>query len=250
MSGTALGLFAHPDDAEFMCAGTLALLRKSGWEVHIATMARGDCGSAVLDREEISGIRQTEAKKSVKLLQGTYHCLGFDDVFILYERESLKAAIELLRRIRPVVVFTHSPSDYMVDHEVTSKITQTACFAAGMRNIETGNSGIYETVPYLYYSDAMEGKDIYGKPVEPSIWIDIGTVFDIKEKMLACHKSQREWLLQHHNIDEYILSMKRFAAERGRKKNLDFAEVFRQHLGHGFPQDNLLRKVLGGHAVE
>jgi LmbE family N-acetylglucosaminyl deacetylase len=32
-----LALCAHPDDVEFMCSGTLALLHKKGWQIHIAT---------------------------------------------------------------------------------------------------------------------------------------------------------------------------------------------------------------------
>ncbi len=43
-----LALMAHPDDAEFMCAGTLALLKRRGWEILIGTMTPGDCGSDLL----------------------------------------------------------------------------------------------------------------------------------------------------------------------------------------------------------
>ena len=49
----ALSIGAHPDDAEFMCAGTLALLHERGWEIHIATMTPGDCGTVQYSREEI-----------------------------------------------------------------------------------------------------------------------------------------------------------------------------------------------------
>jgi LmbE family N-acetylglucosaminyl deacetylase len=60
MGKRALAIAAHPDDAEFLCAGTLALLHQQGWEIFIATMTAGDCGSMVLDREEISRIRKAE----------------------------------------------------------------------------------------------------------------------------------------------------------------------------------------------
>ena len=72
---TVLSLGAHPDDAEFLCAGTLALLHKKGWNIHIATMAPGDCGTVQYSREEISRIRKGEAAKSAALLDGSYHCL-------------------------------------------------------------------------------------------------------------------------------------------------------------------------------
>ena len=76
-----LSIQAHPDDAEFTCAGTLALLQKKGWQVHIATMTPGDCGSATLNRAEISNIRKQEAANAAKLLDGQYHCLECEDVF-------------------------------------------------------------------------------------------------------------------------------------------------------------------------
>jgi hypothetical protein len=63
--------------------------------------------------------------------------------------------------------------------------------------------------------------------------------------MLAHHESQRNWLLTHHKMDEYILAMKRFARDRGKKAGVEFAEGYRQHLGHGFPQDNILLNILG-----
>jgi hypothetical protein len=45
-------------------------------------------------------------------------------------------------------------------------------------------------------------------------------------------------------MDEYILSMKRFGELRGKSINVPYAEGFRQHLGHGYPQDNILKEVL------
>ncbi len=45
---------AHPDDAEILCAGTLIRLAQSGWEVHIATVAAGDCGTATETPAEAS----------------------------------------------------------------------------------------------------------------------------------------------------------------------------------------------------
>ena len=77
-----LSIGAHPDDAEFLCAGTLALLRTKGWEVHMATMTPGDCGTVEYSRAEISRIRKAEATKAAVMLDGTYHCLECDDAFI------------------------------------------------------------------------------------------------------------------------------------------------------------------------
>ena len=178
------------------------------------------------------------------MIGASYHCLEFEDVYILYDRVSINRTTDLIRRIRPTVVFSASPNDYMVDHELTGKIVQTACFATGIKNMEV-DTPAYEPVPYLYYCDPMEGKDIFGNPVVPSMYVDITGEIEIKGKMLARHESQRNWLLTHHRMDEYILAMKRFAAQRGRESGVEFAEGFRQHLGHGFPQDNILENLPG-----
>jgi LmbE family N-acetylglucosaminyl deacetylase len=242
---TVLALNAHPDDAEFLCAGALALLHEKGWKIHIGTMTPGDCGSAEYNREEISRIRRREAGRSAGILNGTYHCLECDDVFIIYERQTLRKAIELVRKVRPTIVFAPSPSDYMVDHEMTSKVVQTACFAAGMPNIEIEGVEPFEPVPYLYYVDALDGMDIFGRPISPDILVDISSVIATKEAMLCCHESQRNWLMTHHGMDEYVLSMKRFAEQRGREIHCCYAEGFRQHLGHAYPRNNILSSVLG-----
>src|SRR5512133_1819757 len=93
---TVLCLEAHPDDAEFLCAGTLALLRERGWQVHIASVTPGDCGTVQYSREEISRIRKAEAAKAAAVLNGAYHCLECDDAFIMYDRPTLTKAIALV----------------------------------------------------------------------------------------------------------------------------------------------------------
>jgi len=244
MEKTALGIFSHPDDAEIVCAGTLSLLRKKGWEIHMATMAPGDKGTAELSREAISRIRRSEAAAAAQIIGAAWHCLEMEDVYILYDRDSINRTTGLIRQVRPSLVFTASPDDYMIDHEITSKIVMTACFASGIKNMEV-DIAPWEPVPWLYYCDPMEGKDIFGKNVVPSMYVDITDEIQIKEKMLSSHESQRNWLLTHHKVDEYILAMKRFASQRGIETGVTYAEGFRQHLGHGFPQDNILSTLLG-----
>jgi len=242
---TALCIGAHPDDAEFLCAGTLALLRARGWQIHIATMTPGDCGTIEYTREEISRIRKAEAAKAAALLDGTYHCLEYDDVLIMYDRPTLLKTVALVRRVQPKIVFALSPADYMVDHEMASKLAQTGCFCCGVVNLETPDAEPFEPIPHLYYCDAVEGKDKFGTSVEPRIVVDISTTMNTKEQMLCCHESQRNWLLAHHGMDEYTVQMKKLGKERGRTIGVDFAEGFRQHLGHAYPQDDILKAELG-----
>ena len=240
-----LGLGAHPDDAEFLFAGTLALLQKKGWDVHIATMTPGDCGTKEYTREEISAIRKKEAATAAKLLGADYNCLESPDAFIMYDQPTLRKVTGLMRKIRPSVVLSLSPEDYMMDHIMTSKLAMSGCFFTGIPNIAIENVTDYEPIPYLYYADPMEGKDIYGRPVEPGFIVDISDVIETKKQMLMCHASQRDWLLKHHGSDDYINSMTGWGAVRGKQISRPFGEGFRQHLGHAFPQDNILQKELG-----
>jgi len=249
MEKIVLGIFSHPDDAEFICAGTLSLLKKRGYKIHIATLAPGDKGTAEYSREEISRIRMDEGAKAAKVLGAEYHCLDFEDVYIMYDRESVNKTSSIIRKIRPSIVFTASPDDYMADHEITSRLVMTACFAAGVKNLEIPEDS-FEPVPYLYYCDPMEGKDMLGRPVVPSLYANISSEMEVKEKMLGCHESQRNWLLKHHKMDEYVLSMKRFGEQRGKEIKRKYAEGFRQHLGHGFPQENVLLELLGDQGIQ
>ncbi|MCK4919739.1 MAG: PIG-L family deacetylase [Bacteroidales bacterium] len=243
MEKTVLGILAHPDDAEILCAGTLSLLKNAGWSVHIATVAMGDKGTARHSRDEIIKIRNAEAKKSAAIIGGTYHCLEIDDIYLFYNRESINKATSLIRKVRPSIVFTSSPSDYMLDHEISSLIAQTGCFCAGIKNMDVKEEP-FEPIPSLYYCDPIEGKDKMGELVHPSTYVDISGEIETKTKMLACHESQQSWLLSHQD-SEYILAMKQFSEKRGKEINTAYAEGFRQHLGHGYPHDNILKEILG-----
>src|SRR5262249_8917103 len=89
----ALSLLGHPDDAEFLCAGTLVRLVDAGWQIHIATATPGDCGTIVHDRFEISAIRTKEAAAAAKLIGASYHCLGEGDGLVIYEKPTIQKTV-------------------------------------------------------------------------------------------------------------------------------------------------------------
>ena len=60
MKNHILAIVAHQDDDEILCAGTLAIFHQNGWNIHLATMTAGDCGSKELQREQISEIRKID----------------------------------------------------------------------------------------------------------------------------------------------------------------------------------------------
>jgi len=213
-----LALMAHPDDIEILCGGTLVRLREAGWRVVLATATHGDCGSAELDPEVIAAIRTREAEASAAMLGAEYLCLEQMDLFVLLNEESIRAAVEVMRRARPDVVITHSPADYMIDHEQASAIARTACFGAPIRNVATlaaEPAPVLDHIPHLYYADPLEGLDPLGNSITPGFWIDISDAMDRKEQLLACHASQREWLLKHHAWTS-TASMREWGEARGR----------------------------------
>jgi LmbE family N-acetylglucosaminyl deacetylase len=248
MADVVLSVLAHPDDAEFLCAGTLArLVREHGWQAHIASMTPGDCGSAELAADEIARTRRAEGAAAAALLGATYHCVEERDLLIFYAERPLERVTRLLREVRPRLVLTHSPADYMLDHEMTSTLVRAAAFGAPAPNFcaGRGHAPPLEHIPHLYYCDAIEGKDALGREVEPAFRIDVSAVINLKAEMLAAHASQRQWLLKHHGMDHYVASMRDWCARRGQEAGVAFAEGFRQHLGHSYPQDNLLAQLLG-----
>jgi N-acetylglucosamine malate deacetylase 1 len=249
MADNVLSILAHPDDAEFLCAGTLIRLkRERNWDVHIVSMTPGDCGSAELGAEQISGIRRAEGARAAAIIGGHYHCLEERDLLIMYNERALEKVTRLLRAVRPRILITHSPSDYMLDHEITSMVARAAAFGAPIPNfLADRNLGPpLPHIPHLYYCDPIEGKDPLGRDVAPAFRIDISGVLETKVGMLSAHASQREWLLKHHGIDHYVNAMRDWSAKRGKEMNVAYAEGFRQHLGHSYPQDNLLGELLGG----
>ncbi len=247
MPDVMLSVLAHPDDAEFLCAGALARLAgEHGWEVHVASMTPGDCGSAERPAEEIAAIRRAEGASAAKLIGATYHCLEERDLLIFYNEQALERVTRLLRQVRPRIVLTHSPADYVLDHEMTSTLVRAAAFAAPIPNFLAGR-GLgppLDQVPHLYYCDPIEGKDALGREVEPGLVVDVSGVIEMKAAMLKAHASQRDWLLKHHGMDQYVQAMRDWSAHRGKALGVAFAEGFRQHRGHSYPQDDLLGRLL------
>lgn len=243
-----LAIHAHPDDIEFQCAGTLALLKEKGCHITIATMTPGDCGSAEHDAEAIAAIRREEARQAAEILGADCLCLEFRDLAIFNDDESRRRVTETVRRVRPDLILTAPPSDYLCDHEMTHLLVRDACFTAPAPNYATRQwepATHLDRIPYLYLVDPLEGHDRDGRPVPVDFHIDVTRVFDTKRAMLACHASQRNWLLRQHGIDEYLDSQHAWSNRRGADIGVEHAEAFRQYRGHAYPQDNLLLSLIG-----
>ena len=242
----ALSFMAHPDDAEIQCGGTLVRLARLGWQVHIATATPGDCGSPDLPAQEIAAVRREEARRSAQRIGATYHCLELNDVRVCYDQHSIGRAIDLFRQVGPSLVITHPRHDYMLDHEQVHLLARGAAFAGPIPNASSLPRVPGAKIPHLYYCDPVDQRDPYtAERIIPSTYVDVSEVIDEKLAMLACHQSQRQWLRSHHGIDEYLDRTRANAATRGGEIGVGHAEAFVQHLGHPYPQDDLLARLLG-----
>lgn len=238
-----LSLHAHPDDAEILAGGTLALLAARGHRITIATMTPGDKGTSEYSPDEIAAMRRTESAEAAAMIGAEYLCLEFRDLEIFIDNPSRKRIVECLRQTRPDIVLTSAPFDYMCDHEATSALVRDAMFASSAPNYRTDANPPakpLDGIPHLYYMDPVGGG------IAPDFIVDVGTVFELKKKMLACHRSQRNWLMQQHGMDDYLISMETWTRARGTNGGIEFAEGFRQYTGHPYPQSPALQGLLNG----
>ncbi len=240
-------IHAHPDDAEILAAGTLALLANSGHKVTIVTMTPGDKGSDTLSPEEIGAVRRMEAMTAASLIGAEYLCAEYRDLEIFNDNPSRQRMTEVLRMLKADIILTAAPSDYLADHEMTSILVRDALFAASTPNYKT-HSAPLKAIPHLYYMDPIEGLDRDHRRVTPDFIVDVASTFETKKSMLAAHTSQREWLLRQHGMDDYLLSMESWTKFRGSEAGFDYGEGFRQYRGHPYPQTPLLQELLSPHA--
>jgi LmbE family N-acetylglucosaminyl deacetylase len=244
-----LAIHAHPDDVEFLSAGTLALFADKGHHITIVTMTAGDCGSVETSLEETARIRQNEAASAAALIGADYLCAGFGDLCVFNDDPSRRRTTELIRAARPDIVITASPVDYHPDHEATSMLVRDAVFASSVPNYRTGSSRALDTIPHLYFMDPIEGRDRSGQTVIPDFAIDVTSSFSKKSEMLAAHESQRNWVKKQHGVDDYMASMERWTANRGAQFGVSYAEGFRQYSGTPYPRSRLLQDLAGGSLI-
>src|SRR5688500_9856911 len=110
---TAIAITAHPADIEFMMAGTLILLKDRGYEIHYFNLSCGNVGSIDHDGEETALIRLQEATEAARILGAEFHPPFCKDLEVYYDDQTLRRVAGIIREVKPSVILTHSPSDYM-----------------------------------------------------------------------------------------------------------------------------------------
>lgn len=245
-------IHAHPDDAEILAGGTLALLAEYGHSITIVSMTPGDCGSANTPADQIAAIRREEAAHAAKLIGAEYRCAEFRDLAIFNTDNARRRVTEIVRSTLPGLVITAGPVDYHCDHEATSILVRDACFAASAPNYITREiqpAPPLEAIPHLYFTDSLGGVDRFAAVLEPDLVVDVKSTVEIKRRMLACHVSQREWLRKQHGIDDPLVEMERWTRSRGELVGIDYGEGFLRYRGHPYPQSPLLEQLMGSKTI-
>lgn len=181
---------AHPDDAEFGVAGTVARLTREGQKIVYIICTAGDKGTSDRDlkSEQLAEIRKKEQVAAAKVL-------GVDDVvFLGHPDQGLedtpsfrKQLVRLIRTYRPKIVVTSDPYRRYIwhrDHRIAGQVTLDAVFP--------------------YARDHLAYPDLAAEGLEPhkvkEMWFwgsedinyrsDITSTFQMKLEALRCHKSQ------------------------------------------------------------
>jgi LmbE family N-acetylglucosaminyl deacetylase len=244
-----LAIVAHPDDAELLCAGTLARARRDGAAIGIGVLCRGDKGQSDPAIENLAELRRGEMKAAAELLRTAVdppnqisaasqswvtshgpaepgvHVLegGFGDGELFDTTESRGRVVELVRRFQPTLILAPSASDYHPDHRAASALAEAAswfCTSAGHKT----ESPAMARSPALWWMDNIE---MIG--FQPHVYIDVSDFIELKRSMLRCHNSQlaRGERGDFSPLEEVML---RQCETRGAEADVTAAEGFRQHL--------------------
>jgi N-acetylglucosamine malate deacetylase 1 len=246
---SVIAIGAHPDDIEFSMAGTLLLLSKAGFAIHYLTLANGSLGSRTHPAAQLRRIRRRESVAAARILGAVYHPSLTDDLEILYDLNLLRRVGAILRTVKPHVILTHSPQDYMEDHTTTCRLVTTAAFALGAPNFRTTprRPAVYQDV-VIYHSMPYGFCDVVRKRIKPEAYVDVSTVHDVKLQALQQHRSQQTWLSDSQGLNSYLQTMDDMDLQLGRwSRRFHRAEGWRRHLHYGFSQTDIdpLPEILG-----
>jgi LmbE family N-acetylglucosaminyl deacetylase len=232
----AFAVAAHPDDIEFVMAGTLILLGEAGYELHYMNIANGCCGSTTQSAQHTADRRAREALAAADSIGAIFHPSLVNDLEIFYNHETLTRLAAVMREVAPEIVLTHSPVDYMEDHTNACRLAVTAAFSRGMPNYRTQPDRKPVDQPVtIYHAQPHGNRDPLGQIVQPNVFVDIGGVIDRKTAMLACHESQQQWLDTSQGLNSYLQAMKDLSREVGQMSaRFEYAEGWRRHLHLGF----------------
>ncbi|MBI2908001.1 MAG: PIG-L family deacetylase [Chloroflexi bacterium] len=196
---TLLAVFAHPDDESIRCGGTLALLAKKGWRIHVLTATTGQAGSCgdppLCAQEELGAVRAAE-------LQCACEALGLEPPQLLEYRDGTLSQVDedaaaaqvfdTILQCQPQVLLSWPPDGLSghPDHIAVSRWSELAfqrAVAAGM----AVPVALYHLVVPQSMADALGSYRFRPVPDEAvSLAVDVMPVWDKKLKAIHCHRTQ------------------------------------------------------------
>lgn len=234
--GRVLAVAAHPDDVEFMMGGTMCLLADRGWDTHCLSLANGGLGTGADGPQDITLARAGESAAGAAHLAATCHPSLVNDSEILYTVDLIRRITAVIREVRPTIILTQAPDDYMEDHICASRLTATAAFNRNMPNfVSLPPAAAYGDDVYLYHALPHGLHDQLRRLVFPGLYVDISTVIDRKLAALDAHSSQAAWLADNQGMSspgEVMLEMSRTVG--GMSGRYLLAEGWRRHSHLGF----------------
>jgi LmbE family N-acetylglucosaminyl deacetylase len=220
----ALAIYAHPDDPDVSCGGTLAVWSKAGCEVHVLVCTDGGKGSSdpTTDVAELIARRGAESAEAAGLLGiAGLQCLNHPDGELSDDPGLREALVAEIRAFRPEIVLCPDPTavffgqDYFNhrDHRITGLAALDAVApAAALPHYFPGAGPAHQVSTVL-----MSGT------LEPDVWVDISATVDLKSEAVACHRSQ------FPDDEAWAATAVRLGAEdAGRQAGVPFAEGFRR----------------------
>ena len=217
-----LAVVAHPDDAEMLCAGTLARARGENGAIGVCVLCRGDKGQPDPPIDDLADRRQVEMEAAARLLGAQLFSCGYGDGELMDGIESRAALVEIYRLFQPTLILAHAANDYHADHRSASTIAEAASWFAASKGHETDSPPL-TSPPALWWMDTVNMCDF-----TPEIYVDISEHVDLKVHMLRCHESQ---LARANDTDFSPLEdmMLLQCRARGAQSGVVAAEAFRSH---------------------
>lgn len=174
-----LAIFAHRDDAELTCGGTLAKLARQGHRTGMLDLTQGEMGT-----RGSAATRADEASRAASALGvALRENLALPDAGIVNTPETRAQVATAIRRLRPQIVITHAPRGRHPDHRVTAQLVRDACFVAGLAKVAPEHPP-HRPRKILH---AIAYREDY---VKPTFVVDISEAFDTKLAAIRCYGSQ------------------------------------------------------------
>lgn len=218
-----LAVVAHPDDAELLCAGTLARARDDGAAIGICVLCQGDKGQPAAEIADLGAVRQQEMAAAAALLRAELYTAGVSDGTLADTGETRRTLIEIFRQFRPTLILAHAGNDYHPDHRAASQLADAVTWFSASRGHVTASPPL-DVPPALWWMDTITAAGF-----EPDFYIDVSRHVELKERMLDCHQSQ----LRREGDRDFapLLDLMRKQMElRGEQSGVAAAEAFRTHL--------------------